>query len=101
MDGDGRSRVYGHWKQELKGALPAPAHRYEEIPRGVDILMSHMAPRDIFDHIMEGTWGSSQQLTQRIWAVKPKAHLFGHIHEGRRLARPPLLQPFNTVLDIL
>ena len=30
-----------------------------------------------------GHWGSSQELLKAIYRVKPKVHLFGHIHEQR------------------
>ena len=81
-----RSVVYDRWKHqvlETGGKVPVPTHRYEEIPEGVDILMTHMAPWDVFDHTLQGNWGGSKTLLQKIQAVKPKAHLFGHIHESR------------------
>jgi hypothetical protein len=33
----------------------------------------------------EHCWGSSQLLRQRIQHVRPKVHLFGHLHEQRGL----------------
>lgn len=83
---DDRGLIYDRWKQQVlrSGKMaPVPTHRYDEIPEGVDILLSHMAPWNIFDHTLEGNWGSSQALLGRIQQTKPKAHLFGHIHEMR------------------
>ena len=39
---------------------------------GVDVLMSHMAPWDIFDQTLGGHWGSSNSLLQQIKWAKPK-----------------------------
>ena len=56
---------------------------YEDVPADVDVLVTHDAPRGIFDSVGGGHWGSSQQLLQAIYRSKAKVHLFGHIHEQR------------------
>lgn len=64
---------------------PEGAHRFDEIPPHVDVLLTHGAPRGILDR-MEDTschWGSSKSLRAAIERTKPKVHLFGHIHEQR------------------
>jgi len=81
-----RQRVFAAWKQQALrngSSDPVPTHRYGEIPGGVDILMSHMAPWDIFDQTLYGQWGSSKDLRSNLEATRPKVHLFGHIHENR------------------
>lgn len=45
--------------------------------------MSHMAPWNIFDQTLYGQWGSSKDLRSHLEAIRPKVHLFGHIHENR------------------
>ena len=65
---------------------------------GVDVLVTHDAPFGIFDMPLGtigpirltdpdrtggGHWGSSHQLLDAIYRIKPKVHLFGHIHEQR------------------
>lgn len=60
-------------------------HRFNEIPAGVDLLLTHGAPFGILDEL-EGTghhWGGSQVLLVEILRSQPRAHLFGHIHEQR------------------
>mmetsp|Transcript_13576 Transcript_13576/g.19108 ORF Transcript_13576/g.19108 Transcript_13576/m.19108 type:complete len:320 (+) Transcript_13576:44-1003(+) len=58
-------------------------NNYDDIPAGVDILVTHDAPFGIFDSTGGGNWGSSQQLLSAIYRSKAKVHLFGHIHEQR------------------
>lgn len=71
-----RSVVYDRWKHKVLETggykAPVPTHRYEEIPEGVDILMTHMAPWDVFDHTLAGNWGGSKTLLQKIQAVSLK-----------------------------
>jgi len=60
-------------------------HRFDEIPNGIDVLLTH-GPAGM---VMDCTgcpgkgWGSSKALRQAIYRAKPRAHLFGHLHEQR------------------
>ena len=45
--------------------------------------MTHEAPYGVLDMTGGGHWGSSHDLLEAIYRVKPKVHLFGHIHEQR------------------
>ena len=45
--------------------------------------MTHEAPFGVLDMTGGGHWGSSHDLLEAIYRVKPKVHLFGHIHEQR------------------
>ena len=59
--------------------------RFNLIPSGVDVLLTHCPPRNILDCV-EGSlspWGSSKQLTAELVKKSPKVHLFGHLHEQR------------------
>eukprot|EP00435_Cladocopium_sp_Y103_P038024 s836_g10.t1 len=58
-------------------------NNYDDVPAGVDILVTHDGPVGIFDSTAGGSWGSSQQLRSAIYRSKAKVHLFGHIHEQR------------------
>ena len=74
------------------GAAGCIGHdRYDEIPEGIDVLLTHCAPAGIFDQL-EGSdcsWGSSRALRSAVERSRPRAHLFGHIHEQRGCwARP-------------
>jgi Icc-related predicted phosphoesterase len=67
-----------------KGFVPAP-NFFGQIPENVDVLLSHGPPYRIFDKMEHSSqsWGSSRRLRERIEQVKPRVHLFGHVHEQR------------------
>lgn len=60
------------------------ARKWANIPNDVDVLITHMPPRDIKDlaYYNDGyrPWGS-ESLLERIKIVKPKLHFFGHVHD--------------------
>jgi Icc-related predicted phosphoesterase len=80
-------RIYGSaWcPLHRAGCQDGVAHRFDEIPDDVDILLTHGAAHGIFDRLEGGWghWGSSETLRTHIERAKPKVHLFGHIHEQR------------------
>ncbi|RMG76005.1 MAG: metallophosphoesterase [Bacteroidetes bacterium] len=57
------------------------------IPAGLDILITHGPPYGIRDLNHEGKIIGCEALNHRVWEVKPRLHLFGHIHEGYGDAR--------------
>jgi Icc-related predicted phosphoesterase len=67
------------------GTRDVPQQRFNEIPEGVDILLTHGAAYGIFDQLERSDWhwGSSQALYEAICRAKPRVHLFGHLHEQR------------------
>jgi Icc-related predicted phosphoesterase len=56
---------------------------YSLIPDGTDILITHGAPFGILDQA-QGTdyHAGCQQLLDAVLRVKPKLHIFGHVHGG-------------------
>ena len=57
------------------------AKKWELIPEGMDIVITHGPPMGILDYCRDGHVGC-YDLFKRIEIVKPKYHIFGHIHEG-------------------
>lgn len=53
---------------------------YEEIPNGVDVLITHRPPLGILDSIDDKIYYGSSLLLDKVKAIKPKLHLFGHVH---------------------
>ena len=63
---------------------PGEAFRYDEIPPGIDILLTHVPPLGVFDRMpVFGSWGSSRALLAALQRAAPRAHLFGHVHAQR------------------
>ena len=54
---------------------------FKNIPAGTDVLVTHQPPNDILDLSDEIRYGDSV-LWQRVMQVRPKLHLFGHIHKA-------------------
>lgn len=62
-------------EEELESYLAA-------IPEGTDIVMTHGSPYGILDKTSRGDLVGSKAIAARIAELKPKLHLFGHIHES-------------------
>ncbi|MCU0354574.1 MAG: metallophosphatase domain-containing protein [Cytophagales bacterium] len=61
----------------------ADIRRYwDKIPPDTDILVTHGPPQGILDRTERGDLVGCQDLLEAVWRVKPKLHLFGHIHEA-------------------
>lgn len=50
-------------------------------PGDTDVLITHGPPKGILDSSISGNNVGSQSLLDRTRAIKPKVHVFGHIHE--------------------
>lgn len=55
---------------------------WKKIPEGTDILITHGPPFQILDELASGILAGCPELNKRILEIRPKYHLFGHIHEG-------------------
>lgn len=57
--------------------------KYEAIPEDTEILLTHCPPYAILDRCFYGgNLAGCQILLERVKEIKPKYHLFGHIHEA-------------------
>jgi len=52
------------------------------IPEGVDVLITHGPPFGILDHVPRQGGVGCEDLLARVLEVRPRMHVFGHIHEG-------------------
>lgn len=99
-----RLSVYGSPKTPVNGSWPFQYPRKIDvwagtIPFNVDILVTHGPPRahlDLFKH-------GCSHLLRELWRVRPKLHVFGHVHAGygtERLEFDGLQRAFErTVID--
>ena len=56
-------------------------HSESFIPEGTDVVITHEPPITILDESAGRNWGNIP-LLNRIKEVKPRYHLFGHVHDG-------------------
>jgi len=93
-------KIYGtpHTKRVDEGSNKAfqipssDVKRWEEvwsnIPSDTDILVSHCPPYGIQDANEDGMpCGSESLLKHVVDRVKPRYHIFGHIHEGKNVTK--------------
>lgn len=52
------------------------------IPDGTDILLTHGPPRGILDRTASGVDAGCDDLRDAVFRIRPKLHVFGHIHEA-------------------
>ncbi|MFH4968305.1 metallophosphatase domain-containing protein [Gaetbulibacter sp. M240] len=72
---------FGKWAFGRKRGDEIKKH-WDFIPKSTDILITHGPPRGILDlTLKEGQVGCEELLT-RVNEIKPKIHVFGHIHES-------------------
>jgi Icc-related predicted phosphoesterase len=64
---DRGSQIERHWSQ---------------IPRSTEILITHGPPAGILDQTLRGEVTGCEDLLRNVQHIKPKLHIFGHIHEG-------------------
>jgi len=55
---------------------------WDLIPEDVDILVTHGPPLGILDKTSRGDLVGCEDLLERVLKIKPKLHVFGHIHEA-------------------
>ena len=60
------------------------AANYAAIPDDTDVLITHQPPKGILDHAEDYGYGSPE-LRNAVMRIRPRAHLFGHIHDAAGL----------------
>lgn len=84
-------RIYGSpWQPEFCGWAfnlprggPELERRWAGIPEGLDVLITHGPPHGILDlNVYDNFRCGCELLGKRVLAVRPKIHVFGHIHGG-------------------
>lgn len=82
---------YHGWAFNLPRDGPELAEAWAMIPEGIDVLVTHGPPAGILDM----PWGTEPPvgdgtLLERVIAVKPRFHVFGHVHGsyGTRVVGP-------------
>lgn len=61
---------------------PEIAAKWAMIPAGIDVLMTHGPPAGILDLTSRGEPVGCEDLQRELLRIKPRLHVFGHIHEA-------------------
>lgn len=61
---------------------PELAAKWALVPDEIDVLVTHGPPAGILDRTSGGEEVGCRDLTQALERVRPRLHLFGHIHES-------------------
>jgi Icc-related predicted phosphoesterase len=57
--------------------------KWSMIPYDTDVLITHGPPMNILDYTQKDMWNvGCLDLYNKVLNIKPKLHVFGHIHEG-------------------
>ncbi|KAL2128395.1 hypothetical protein VTI74DRAFT_9251 [Chaetomium olivicolor] len=73
--GSPRSPCHGNWAFQYPNGADVWAGT---VPRDIDILVTHRPPRGHLDLLRLGC----EHLLRELWRVRPRLHVFGHVHEG-------------------
>jgi Icc-related predicted phosphoesterase len=55
---------------------------WEKVPSGIDILVTHGPPKGILDRVDRGGEVGCEELRRALPRIRPRLHVFGHIHEA-------------------
>lgn len=73
-------------------------HHWKMIPEHTDILVTHGPPYGILDSVINEQHVGDKDLLKRLQELKPKVHLFGHIHESFGVTRKYGIQFINACI---
>jgi predicted phosphodiesterase len=73
--GSPQSTRHGNWAFQYPRGHDVWA---EAVPQDVDILITHGPPKGHLDLLRLGC----EHLLRELWRVRPRLHVFGHVHEG-------------------
>lgn len=71
-----------NWAFNLPRDSPEIESVWNGIPIDTDVLITHGPPANILDVTFDKVHAGCPRLLKRVVEVKPKLHVFGHIHEG-------------------
>jgi len=69
------------WAFNLERGEPL-REKWALIPTDTDVLITHGPPMGILDRVERGERVGCEELTEALKRVRPKLHVFGHIHEA-------------------
>lgn len=73
--------VFFDWAFNLPRGVPL-REKWDLVPAGIDVLLTHGPPRGILDRTARGEDVGDDDLLAAVLRVRPRLHVFGHIHES-------------------
>jgi Icc-related predicted phosphoesterase len=70
-----------NWAFNLPRGAPL-AQVWAKIPEDSDVLITHGPPYGILDQVPSGEHVGCEELLKALQRIRPKVHVFGHIHES-------------------
>lgn len=74
--------TFFNWAFNRDRGDPIQQH-WDLIPEKTDVLITHGPPQGILDKTIDGENAGCKNLRDVIAKIRPKLHVFGHIHFGR------------------
>jgi len=73
--------VYYNWAFNIRRGQPLQA-AWSLIPVNTDVLITHTPPYGVMDETEEHERVGCKELYERVDTLRPRVHVFGHVHEG-------------------
>jgi hypothetical protein len=73
------------WFHDWAFNLPrgaALAEKWALVPEGVHVLVTHGPPLGVLDRVWDSRRVGCEELARALERIRPRLHLFGHIHEA-------------------
>ncbi|MGZ4996593.1 MAG: metallophosphoesterase [Methylobacter sp.] len=61
---------------------PKLAKVWAKIPNDIDVLITHTPPYGVLDQVPGGEHVGCEELLKALQRIRPRTHIFGHIHES-------------------
>lgn len=75
------------------------AERWRRIPEGIDVLITHTPPQGILDVPSSGSVQlGCPHLREELNRIRPKLHVFGHVHASHGSLKDANTQYFNAAI---
>ncbi len=71
-----------NWAFNLPRKSPELQEFWNRVPANIDILVTHTPPFGILDEVSNGEHVGCELLSVELQRIRPRVHIFGHIHES-------------------
>lgn len=87
--------AFNNWAFNRERGKEIDKH-WQLIPIQTDVLITHGPPYGILDKTIRGKHVGCERLKYKVIEIKPKYHVFGHVHEGYGILQQNGIQFINA-----